>query len=97
MGVLEIPLSTGRSLAVDTTFHTIGTPIYVTSPTLRHAPGQPGGFRRLMIAQDVGSAIRGPERGDIYFGSGFEAGQLAGVTKHAGTYFALLPRTGAVS
>lgn len=97
MGVLEIPLSAGRSLAVDTAFHIIGTPIYVTSQTLRHAPGQPQGFRRLMIAQDVGSAIRGPERGDVYFGSGDEAGRLAGVTKHAGTYFALLPHAGAVS
>ena len=38
-----------------------------------------------MIAQDVGSAIKGPERGDIYFGSGDAAGRLAGVTKHAGT------------
>jgi membrane-bound lytic murein transglycosylase A len=47
-----------------------------------------------MIAQDVGSAIRGPERGDIYFGSGDEAGKLAGVTKHPGTFFALLPRPG---
>jgi membrane-bound lytic murein transglycosylase A len=94
LGVLEIPLSTGRSLAVDTNFHTIGTPIYVSSPSLTHAPGQPAGFRRLMIAQDVGSAIRGPERGDIYFGSGDEAGKLAGITKHPGTFFALLPRRG---
>ncbi len=53
---------------------------------------QDGGFDRLMIAQDVGSAIRGPERGDIYFGSGDEAGRLAGITKHPGTYFVLLPR-----
>ena len=35
-----------------------------------------------MVAQDVGSAIKGPERGDIYFGSGDAAGRLAGVTKH---------------
>jgi membrane-bound lytic murein transglycosylase A len=97
LGVLEIPLSTGRSLAVDTNFHTIGTPIYVSSPTLTHAPGQPAGLRRLMIAQDVGSAIRGPERGDVYFGSGDEAGNLAGITKHPGTFFALLPRVGSPS
>jgi hypothetical protein len=42
-----------------------------------------------MIAQDVGSAIKGPERGDIYFGSGEAAGRLAGITKHAGHLFAL--------
>lgn len=90
MGVLEIPLTEGRSLAVDAGFHAIGTPVYVEAPALTHAMG-PGGFRRLMIAQDVGSAIRGPERGDIYFGSGDDAGKLAGVTKHPGRYFVLLP------
>ena len=44
-----------------------------------------------MIAQDVGSAIKGPERGDIYFGSGEKAGKLAGMTKHPGSFFVLLP------
>ena len=44
-----------------------------------------------MVAQDVGSAIKGPERGDIYFGSGDKAGKLAGVTKHEGNFFVLLP------
>ena len=45
-----------------------------------------------MIGQDVGSAIRGPERGDIYVGSGDTAGKLAGVTKHAGRFFVLVPK-----
>jgi membrane-bound lytic murein transglycosylase A len=45
-----------------------------------------------MIAQDVGSAIKGPERGDIYFGSGDAAGRLAGVTKHVGKFIVLLPK-----
>jgi membrane-bound lytic murein transglycosylase A len=91
VGVMHIPLTTGRSLAVDTGFHVIGTPIYVVSPTLTHVMGA-GGFQRLMIGQDVGSAIRGPERGDLYLGSGPEAGAMAGVTKHPGQYFVLLPR-----
>lgn len=91
LGALEIPLSSGRSLAVDTAYHAIGTPIYISAPTLEPwAAGE--SFARLMIAQDVGSAIRGPERGDIYFGSGDEAGRLAGTTKHAGRFFVLLPR-----
>lgn len=90
LGVLEIPLTEGRSLAVDTGFHWIGTPVFVTAPSLTHAGA--GGFRRLMIAQDVGSAIRGPERGDIYFGSGTEAGALAGITKHPGRFTVLLPK-----
>ena len=51
-----------------------------------------GAFNRLMMAQDVGSAIKGPERGDIYFGSGDAAGRLAGVTKHLGKFIVLLPK-----
>lgn len=90
MGAKGIPLTSGRSLAVDTGYHAIGTPVYVSAPTLMHATGATG-FHRLMIAQDVGSAIKGPERGDIYFGSGPEAGTLAGSTKHAGKFFVLLP------
>lgn len=95
MGVLSIALQPGRSLAVDTAFHSIGMPIYVASPALTHATKQDGasppGFARLMIAHDVGSAIKGPERGDIFFGSGDKAGRIAGVTKHNGMFFALLP------
>ena len=95
LGVLEIPLTAGRSLAVDTAHHAIGLPVYVTSPTLTHAR-TPKGFNRLMIAQDVGSAIRGPERGDIYFGSGDRAGGIAGITKHPGNFFVLMPKSVAV-
>lgn len=90
VGVEEIPLTPNRSLAVDTGFHAIGSPVYVTAPTLTHATPS-GGFHRLMVAQDVGSAIRGPERGDLYFGTGDDAGRLAGNTKHPGTFFVLLP------
>lgn len=89
VGVEEIPLSPGRSLAVDTGFHAIGSPVYIVAPSLVHATPE-GGFKRLMIAQDVGSAIRGPERGDLYFGTGDEAGRLAGNTKHPGIFFVLL-------
>lgn len=95
MGALEIPLTAGRSLAVDTAFHALGTPVWVAAESLAHAGaatrGQ-GGFNRLMIAQDVGSAIRGPERGDIYFGAGARAGRLAGVTKHPGVFVVLLAK-----
>ena len=92
LGASEIPLTTGRSLAVDAGYHALGVPIYVTSPSLRHGGGSgSGGFKRLMIAQDVGSAIKGAVRGDIYFGSGKKAGALAGRTKHSGTFTVLLP------
>ncbi len=90
MGALSIPLHTGRSLAVDTAYHVIGTPIYVSAPDIVHA-GKDDGFNRLMIAHDVGSAIKGPERGDIFFGSGDKAGRIAGVTKHPGRFYVLRP------
>jgi membrane-bound lytic murein transglycosylase A len=89
LGALNTALTPGRSLAVDTAYHRLGSPVYVSAPTLKHA--SKSGFNRLMIAQDVGSAIKGPERGDIYFGSGEKAGRLAGTTKHPGSFFVLLP------
>ncbi len=89
-GALGSPLHTGRSLAIDTSYHALGLPIYVSSLELKHATGE-GGFHRLMIAHDVGSAIKGPERGDIFFGSGDKAGRVAGVTKHPGQFFVLEP------
>jgi len=93
LGALEIPLSPGRSLAVDTAFHAIGTPVFVTAPDLCPWNADES-FARLMIAQDVGSAIRGPERGDIYYGSGEDAGRLAGTTKHPGEFVVLLAAAG---
>lgn len=90
MGALGTPLKAGRSLAVDTAYHTLGMPVYVVAPSLKHAGGE-NGFNRLMVAQDVGSAIKGPERGDIYFGSGEKAGRIAGTTKHPGHFFVLEP------
>ena len=92
MGALSVPLTPGRSLAVDPTYAPLGSPVYVSAPTLAPASGKKGeGFNRLMVAQDVGSAIKGPERGDIYFGSGEKAGKIAGVTKHPGNFFVLVP------
>ncbi len=92
LGAMSVTLTSGRSLAVDTAYHTLGTPIFVSAPRLKHA-SKKGGFSRLMIAQDVGSAIKGPERGDIYYGSGDKAGRLAGTTNHPGNFFVLLPGT----
>lgn len=94
LGAMEIPLTPLRSLAIDTLYHALGTPIYVDVPGWSYA-GEKQGFSRLMIGQDVGSAIRGPERGDIFFGTGDEAGQCAGITKHRGTFFVLVPRASA--
>ncbi|KAB2920111.1 MAG: transglycosylase [Hyphomicrobiaceae bacterium] len=91
LGAMNAVLTPGRSLAVDPSHHTLGIPIYLSAAGMTHVNRAGGAFNRLMIAQDVGSAIKGPERGDIYFGSGDAAGRLAGVTKHAGQFFVLLP------
>jgi membrane-bound lytic murein transglycosylase A len=91
LGALNVPLTPGRSLALDPSFHALGSPVYVSAPTMKHVPNA-SPFNRLMIGQDVGSAIKGPERGDIYFGSGDAAGKLAGVTKHEGRFFVLVPK-----
>jgi membrane-bound lytic murein transglycosylase A len=90
LGAMRAQLTAGRSLAVDPGYHTLGVPIFVTAEGMRHA-GKGGSFHHLLIAQDVGAAIKGPERGDIYFGSGDAAGRLAGVTKHAAKFIVLLP------
>lgn len=88
-GAQGVPLTPQRSLAVDTSIHAIGTPVWVDAPGL-DLNGAPG-FHALMIAQDTGSAIRGPERGDIFWGSGKEAGAIAGSTKHAAQFTIFLP------
>lgn len=85
----KVPLTAGRSMAVDKLLHTFGTPIFVSALTL-DAFG-PASFQRLMIAQDTGSAIVGSARGDLFTGSGHASGEIAGVIKHAADFFALVP------
>lgn len=83
----KVPLTAGRSLAVDRLLHTFHAPVWVET-TL--ADGTP--LQRLMIAQDTGSAIVGPARGDIFFGSGDEAGEKAGGLAFPGRFVMLLPK-----
>ncbi|MGE0501191.1 MAG: murein transglycosylase A [Rhizobiaceae bacterium] len=87
----KVPLTAGRSVAVDRQLHTFGTPFYIDAPTLTAFDGAP--FRRLMIAQDTGSAIVGAARGDLFAGSGDAAGEIAGVVRNAATVYALIPRS----
>lgn len=90
IGAQGVALTPGRSLAVDAAYHKLGVPVFVAAPDLKGEDGKP--FRRLMIAQDVGSAIRGPERGDIFFGTGEAAGAIAGGAAHPARFFILLPK-----
>ena len=86
----KVPLTPGRSVAVDRLLHTFGTPFYIDAPSLTAFGGE--SFRRLMIAQDTGSAILGPARGDLFAGSGDAAGEIAGVVRNAADFYALLPK-----
>lgn len=92
MGAQGVPLTGGRSLAVDRHLHTYGVPIFVEAELPLSAPGAADPFRHLMIAQDTGSAIRGPARADLFFGAGREAAAIAGRIRHPGGFTLLVPR-----
>lgn len=85
-----VQLTAGRSLAVDKSVHAYGTPIWLS--TNEPLPGQSKSYQRLMIAQDTGSAIVGEQRGDIFIGSGKEAGTLAGSVRHDTDFIAFHPK-----
>ena len=86
-GAFGVPLTPGRSLAVDRDYVPLGAPLLVSTTLSRG--GTP--WQRLMFAHDVGSAIQGPVRGDIYFGHGPLAGEAAGDQNAPGTLTALVP------
>jgi membrane-bound lytic murein transglycosylase A len=90
VGAQGVPLTPGRSIAVDK-MHVYGTPFFIeASLPVESAKASP--FHRLMIAQDTGSAIVGPARADLFWGAGDEAGRLAGRMRHPGRFVMLLPR-----
>jgi len=90
IGALQYPLTAGRSIAVDPDFTPMGAPAWVMMPA------GSASIARLMIAQDTGSAITGAQRADIFFGSGPEAGRLAGRIRYPGQLITLLPRAVAI-
>jgi membrane-bound lytic murein transglycosylase A len=92
VGAEGVPLVPGRSIAVDRSLHTYGTPFFIAAdlPITNDKGGNK--FRRLMFAQDTGSAIIGPARADIYFGAGPEAARIAGRIRNAGQFVILMPR-----
>jgi membrane-bound lytic murein transglycosylase A len=92
LGAQGIPLSAGRSIAVDKNLHVYGTPFFIEADLPLSGARNTTAFRRTMIAQDTGSAIVGPARADLFFGAGDEAGQMAGRIKQAGRFTMLLPR-----
>mgnify|MGYP000064823655 CR=1 FL=1 len=96
VGAAGLPLVAGRSLAVDAAFHAYGTPVFVSADLPAGDGRSETPFRRLMVAEDTGSAIVGPARGDLFAGSGDHAGELAGGVNAVASFVLLLPR-GSVS
>ncbi len=82
LGTLQRPVTPLRSLAVDPDHVPLGAPVWVAWD----------GHARLVIAQDTGSAIKGPARGDVFFGTGMAAGERAGALKTFGRMTILLPK-----
>lgn len=91
VGAQGVPLTTGRSIAVDKSIHVYGTPFWIDADLPIDSEKPETKFQRLMIAQDTGSAIVGPARADIYFGSGEKLGSIAGRIKQPGRFVMLVP------
>ena len=92
LGAQGLPLTPGRSIAVDKALHVYGTPFFIEAGLPIDSARSSTPFHRLMIAQDTGSAIVGPARADLYWGAGNEAGQIAGRVKQSGRFTMLIPR-----
>ena len=90
-GAQGVPLTPGRSIAVDK-LHVYGTPFFIEADLPIESAKATTKFRRLMVAQDTGSAITGPARADLYWGAGDEAGRIAGRIRQQGRFVMLLPR-----
>lgn len=87
LGALGVPVSAGRSLAVDPRYIPLGAPVYLATTW----PNTQRPLQRLMMAQDTGSAIRGPIRGDYFWGYGDRAGVQAGRMRQSARMWVLLP------
>ena len=84
LGAMNRPVTALRSVAVDPDYTPLGAPVWVEKDGA-------GKMRRLMIAQDTGSAIKGAQRADIFFGTGDAAGLAAGQLRDPGRMVVLLP------
>jgi len=88
LGALNVPLTPERAIAVDPSFVPLGAPVWLDTalPDEAHTP-----YRRLVLAQDTGGAIKGPVRADLFFGFGARAEDIAGHMKQPGRMHVLLP------
>jgi membrane-bound lytic murein transglycosylase A len=88
LGALGVPLTGGRSIAVDPRFIPLGAPVFLATTQ----PNSAEPLNKLVMAQDTGGAIRGGVRADFFWGFGDAAGELAGRMKQRGRMWVLLPK-----
>ena len=91
IGAASLPLTAGRSIAIDRQQWCYGLPFFIRAKL----PDERGGlsdFSRLMVAQDTGSAILGAARADLFIGSGDQAGIQAGLIRHPGDFVVLIAK-----
>lgn len=93
LGALGVPLTPGRSLAVDRRHLPLGAMLWLD--TTLPGPAEPTPLRRMVVAQDVGGAITGVVRGDLFIGTGDEAGEIAGRMRQTGRMWILVPNPSA--
>jgi membrane-bound lytic murein transglycosylase A len=93
VGAQGVPLTPGRSIAVDKSLHVYGTPFFIEGQLPIESEQSKTPFHRLMIAQDTGSAITGPARADLYFGAGADAGKVSGRLRHSMHFVMLVPKS----
>ena len=84
LGAMNRSITTMRTVAIDPSFVRLGSPVWIEKDG--KSP-----LRRLMIAQDTGSAIKGAQRADVFFGTGDEAGRQAGTVRDPGRLIVLMP------
>ncbi|WP_342640607.1 murein transglycosylase A [Rhodoligotrophos ferricapiens] len=91
VGAQHVQLTPERSLAVDRAFYAFGTPIWLDTAVPSGPQGALVPMRRLMIAQDTGTAIKGQVRGDVFWGAGERAAHIAGLMQSPGRVTILVP------
>jgi len=92
LGCYGVPLTAGRSIATDRSLFPAPIAAFLDG-SLPEGEDDSRRFSRFVVNQDTGGAIKGPGRGDLFFGAGRQAGELAGRTKHRGRLFILLPKS----
>jgi membrane-bound lytic murein transglycosylase A len=91
-GALGVPLTAGRSIAVDPRFIPLGAPVFLSTTY----PATTTPLQRLVLAQDTGGAIKGVLRADFFWGLGATAGEQAGRMRQEGSFWLLWPKGAAL-